>query len=34
MLPAIMLDGIITYKVVEGSITAESFVEFLKNYVV
>jgi transposase len=34
MLPAITLDGIITYKVVEGSITAESFVEFLENYVV
>jgi transposase len=34
MLPAITLDGIITYKVVEGTITAEIFHEFLSNYVV
>jgi hypothetical protein len=34
MISAITLDGIITYKVVEGSTTAESFAEFLSHYVV
>jgi hypothetical protein len=34
MLPAITLDGFITYKVVEGSTTAEIFHDFLENHVV
>jgi transposase len=34
VLPAITLDGIITRTVVEGSITAPIFIDFLRNYVV
>jgi transposase len=34
MLPALTLDGIITHIVVEGSVTSEKFVEFLRDFVV
>jgi hypothetical protein len=34
ILPALMLNGIITHKVVEGSVTLEIFADFLQEYVV
>jgi transposase len=34
ILPALTLDGIITHKVVEGSVTSEIFADFLREYVV
>jgi hypothetical protein len=34
ILPVLTLDGIITYDVIEGSVTAARFVEFLRELVV
>jgi transposase len=34
LLPVLTLDGIITHKVVEGSVTSEMFVNFLREFVV
>ncbi|KIK86889.1 hypothetical protein PAXRUDRAFT_152521, partial [Paxillus rubicundulus Ve08.2h10] len=33
ILPALTLDGIIAYNIIEGSITGECFVQFLKDHV-
>jgi transposase len=34
ILPVLGIDGMITWKIIEGAVTAESFVEFLREYVV
>ena len=34
IIPLLTLDGIITWKTVEGSVTAEKFMDFLREFVV
>ena len=34
LLPILTLDGLITFKIFEGSVTSEQFVDFLKKFVV
>ncbi|KAF8837048.1 hypothetical protein BDN67DRAFT_909949 [Paxillus ammoniavirescens] len=33
ILPALTLDGIIAYDIIEGSVTGERFIQFLKDHV-
>ncbi|KDQ48867.1 hypothetical protein JAAARDRAFT_102744, partial [Jaapia argillacea MUCL 33604] len=34
ILPILMMDGIITYDIIEGSVTSERFVQFLRDHVI